>query len=362
MLKSLRLQNFRNYSKRTFEFSDKTTLIVGPNAIGKTNVLEAIYLLATGRSFRAEEEKELVKEGESFFRVDGGLEEKEVSLMGLMGPMGPMRKIYQVNGVNRRQVDFVGNLRAVLFNPQDLEIVVNSPATRRKYLDLVLLQVHKDYRVAIGIYERALRQRNHLLRRIRDENLQFTIYNSQLEYWDRLLVENGKIIHERRKDFLSYLSHWSNSTNLVFPISLHYDHSIISEERLAKYREAEIGAGGTLVGPQRDGFVISQIRNFKSETRNRDVRLFGSRGEQRLAVFAIKLGELEYVNGQSLIINDQSGSKPILLLDDIFSELDHENRHHILEVIPKQQTIMTTTDLHLVEKEFLKHVEVVKLG
>ena len=81
-----------------------------------------------------------------------------------------------------------------------------------------------------------------------------------------------------------------------------------------------------------------------------------------MAVFAIKLGELEYVNGQSLIINDQSGSKPILLLDDIFSELDHENRHHILEVIPKQQTIMTTTDLHLVEKEFLKHVEVVKLG
>lgn len=339
MLKSLNLQNFRNYSKKTFGFSPEITLVVGPNAVGKTNVLEAIYLLATGKSFRAEKEVELILEGADFFRIFGETDKVELELICQIGQIGRHMKALKVNGVNRRQMDFVGNLYAVLFSPQDIEIVTESPAVRRKYLDLVLSQIFKDYRVASSIYERALRQRNRLLKRIRDEG----ISREQLTYWDELLISNGKILHERRREYLIYMS---NLSNLLFPIALTYEHSIISKERLAKYASEEISAGTTLVGPHRDDF---RIWNEK-----REVRLFGSRGEQRMATFELKLGELAF-------IKEKTGEEPILLLDDVFSELDHENRHLLLEVIPKQQTIMTTTDFHLVEKEFLKDVEVIEL-
>lgn len=324
MLNNLVLQNFRNYSKKSFEFGEGTTLIVGPNAVGKTNILEAIYILATGKSFRAENEKELVKEGQSVAKVEAdGLEI-------LWDSRDRFSKLYRINGVGKRMVDFVGNLRAVLFSPQDIEIVADSPSTRRKYLDSILNLVYRDYRVAGRIYERAIRQRNRLLRRIREENLD----RGQLLYWDQLLINNGRVIHDRRREYLNFLG---------FP----YDHSVISAQRLGKYASEEVAAATTLVGPQRDDFTV--IKNGKN------LHAFGSRGEQRLAVFDIKLRELAYVE-------KITGEKPTLLLDDIFSELDHANRHRILEVIPKQQTIMTTTDLHLVEKAAIKNFELVELS
>ncbi len=332
VLKSLSLQNFRSYSKRSFTFGENTTLIVGPNAVGKTNILEAIYLLATGKSFRAEVEKELIKEGSAFAKAsadEGGLEI-------IWDNRDRFSKLYRINGVGKRMVDFVGNLRVVIFSPQDIEIVADSPSTRRKYLDLVLSLVHKDYRIAAHIYERALRQRNRLLWRIREEGLD----QGQLQYWDQLLINNGKIIHDRRREFLNFLSGRED-------LHLDYDHSIISLERLERYAVEEVSAATTLVGPQRDDFRV-QYQKIA-------VKSFGSRGQQRLAIFAIKLGELEYVR-------QSTGEDPTLLLDDIFSELDHANRHRVLGVIPKQQTIMTTTDLHLVEKEYIKHVDVVQLG
>ncbi|MEK7565681.1 MAG: AAA family ATPase [Patescibacteria group bacterium] len=324
MIKKLDLQNFRNYSRRTFDFESQTSLIVGPNASGKTNIFEAIYALAIGKSFRAETEQDVIKENENFSSI------KADNLEILFDNRGRFIKIYKVNGVRKRQGDFVGTLRAVLFCPQDLEIATDSPSTRRKYLDSALTQIFKDYRLSTHIYEKALRQRNRLLWRIREEHLD----RNQLGYWNKLLIENGKIIHERRRDYLKFLG-------------LDYDHSVISEERLERYINEEIAAAITLVGPHRDDFKI--IKN------NKNIRSFGSRGEQRLAVFAIKMGELEYVE-------KITGVAPLLLLDDIFSELDHANRRHILEVIPRQQTIMTTTDLHLVEKAHLKNFQLIELG
>lgn len=333
MLRRLSLQNFRNYSKRTFEFSDKTTLIVGPNAAGKTNILEAIYLLATGKSFRAELEKEVIKEGTEFARVEGD------GLAIIFDNRDRFQKTYQVNGVGKRQVDFIGLLRAVLFSPLDMEIVVNSPSTRRRYLDSVLIQVHKDYRLAAHIYERALRQRNRLLWRIREEGLSPT----QLDYWNELLITNGKIISDRRREFINFLN---DHPSEIFPVQIKYDHSLITPERLAHYATEEIAAAVTLVGPHRDDFQIY--------SGNQNVKSFGSRGEQRLSIFAIKLGELAFVK-------DKTSEDPLLLLDDIFSELDPANRHHLLKIIPDQQTIMTTTDVHLVDKSYLEHVRLISL-
>lgn len=323
MLSKLTLADFRNYGKKSIAFAPGVTLIVGPNAIGKTNIIEAIYFLATGKSFRAETEQEVVKEGEAV----GAIRSENLEI--IFDNRGRFTKIYRVNGVGKRQVDFVGNLRAVLFCPQDIEIATDSPSTRRKYLDSVLNQIFKDYRVATHIYEKALRQRNRLLWRIREEGLE----KSQLEYWNQLLITNGKTIHERRRDYLSYLN-------------LPYDHSVISAERLERYANEEIGAAVTLVGPHRD--------DFKVVVRGKNIKSYGSRGEQRLAVFNIKLGELEYVK-------KVTGVDPVLLLDDIFSELDHENRHKVLEVIPKQQTIMTTTDLHLVDRSAVRGAQLIEL-
>lgn len=338
MLNKLTLQNFRNYSQREFCFFLQATLIVGPNAIGKTNILEAIYLLATGQSFRAEVEKEVIREGSEVSRIIGDLDNKD-QLEISWDSRERFQKLYKVNGVGKRQVDFVGHIFAVLFSPMDLEIVVNGPSIRRKYLDFVLSQVHKDYRVAAHIYERALRQRNRILKQAREEGLRASDIVERLDYWNKLLIENGEIIHRERKSYLEFLS--------GDQIQLHYDHSTITVERLAKYAVEEVGAAATLVGPHRDDFAIFEGK--------RNVRLYGSRGEQRLAVFTLKLGELEY-------IRKQTGTDPILLLDDIFSELDIENRHHVLDVIPKQQTIMTTTDLELIDKNYLKKAEVIELG
>ncbi len=351
MLAKLSLQNFRNYKKREFSLSPTATLIVGPNAIGKTNILEAIYLLATGKSFRAETEKEVIRDEESVARIAGELSgESELEIT--WDKRSRFQKLYKLNGVGKRQVDFVGNVFAVLFSPLDLELVVNGPAVRRRYLDFVLSQVHKDYRVASHIYERALRQRNRILKGAREQGLGARSIVERLSYWNELLIANGQIIHGRRKDYLQFLT---ESQNAVFPIALHYDHSTISTERLAKYAEAEIGAAATLVGPHRDDFKV--FESFEGKTR--DIHLFGSRGEQRLAVLAMKLGELEYLNIQCAMSNGQS--QAILLLDDIFSELDPKNRHHVLEIIPQHQTIMTTTDAGLVGVAYLKTVQLVDL-
>ncbi|MCL4397990.1 AAA family ATPase [Patescibacteria group bacterium] len=328
VLAKLTLQNFRSYSKKIFEFNPGATLIVGPNAIGKTNIVEAVYLLATGKSFRAENEHEMIKVGQQVSRLVGQLGDNELEVD--WDARERFVKTYKVNGVGKRQADFVGNLRAVLFSPQDIELVTDGPAVRRRYLDSVLEQIYKDYRLAAHIYEKALRQRNRLLWRIREEG----ISREQLVYWNNLLITNGQVIHNRRKDYLEFLG-------------LTYDSSVISAERLAKYALEEVAAATTLVGPQRDDFIINH--------HDRPVKAFGSRGEQRLAVFNIKLKELEYVR-------EITGTAPVLLLDDIFSELDHANRHHILEVIPKQQTIMTTTDLHLVDRSALRRAQLIELG
>lgn len=312
-------------------------MLVGPNAVGKTNVLEAIYELATGNSFRAENELDLLREGEKVCRIEGKTDGSELEID--WDSRQRFTKTYKVNGVGKRMVDFVGNLRVVLFEPQDIEIVADSPSTRRRYLDSVLNLVHKDYRVAAHIYERALRQRNRLLWHIRESGIRNQESREMLDYWNGLLINNGQVIHEGRREYLEFLSGQGE-------LKLHYDHSTITQERLNKYAQEEVAAATTLVGPQRDDFSISK--------NNENVKNFGSRGEQRLAIFAIKLGELEYVR-------KITGEDPVLLLDDIFSELDQTNRHHVLKVIPRQQTIMTTTDSHLIEAKMLGNMEIIEL-
>jgi len=285
----------------------------------------------------------------------------EIILTGgeVAGQPTPSKK-YLVNGVSKRMIDFVGNLRSVLFWPEDLELITNSPSLRRKYLDLVLSQVDREYRRCLLSYEKGLRQRNRLLERIRDEG----ISRSQLLFWDQLLIKNGGMLTDKRQQFIEFINNFQFSifnfqSNPLpcrqagnFQFSIYYDKSVISQTRLEQYAREEVEAGTTLVGPHRDDFNI-RIYSDESEL-GRDLSAYGSRGEQRLSVLWLKLGELEF-------ISQKTGERPILLLDDIFSELDNKHRELVLQIIPKQQTIITTTDLHLIEKEYLKEVKIIEL-
>lgn len=345
-LKQIFLQNFRNYSQKEFSLLAGTTLIVGQNASGKTNLLEAIYLLATGKSFRAGLESEMIGYGAEISRVKGEIKSEEKNNLEIILTRGEVagervaRKKYLVNGVTKRQMDFVGCLRAVYFRPEDLELVTDSPSLRRKYLDSVLSQADREYLRSLLSYEKGLRQRNKLLERIRDEGAP----RSQLLFWDQLLIRNGEYLTRKREEFINFVNNYQLS---ILNYQLEYDRSIISPARLEEYANEEVAAAATLVGPHRDDFAF--------KLKDRDLHAFGSRGEQRLAILWLKLAELEFM-AQAI------AGRPILLLDDIFSELDKGHRNLVLEVIPHQQTIITTTDIHQVDPEFRKKLEVVNLG
>jgi len=375
----LALQNFRCFTKKELIFSPQTTIIIGPNATGKTNILESLFLLAVGRSFRADNDREMIAFEKETGRVRCTIEQsgnRAVELEVLLTPgvvMGIKTQIkkYTINGVAKRVLDFVGNFRIVLFWPQDLELVTDSPSLRRHYLDFVLVQVDREYRRNLHSYERGLRQRNKVLEAIRDDGA----HHHQLLFWDQLLIKSGEYITRKREEYIEYLNRIQNSEFRIQNYQLVYNKSVISEARLAQYKEEEVAAAATLVGPHRDDFEF-RIKNYElrktkdtsdggrlslrsydsSEVEeSRNLSHFGSRGEQRLAVLWLKLGELAY-------IEEITGEKPVLLLDDIFSELDHEHRKIIFDIIGNQQTIITTTDLHLIEEDKLKDNKIIELS
>lgn len=350
VLKQICLKDFRNYSQKEFEFSANSTLLVGPNAVGKTNLLEAIYLLATGKSFRAQVVEEMINYGQDLARLRAeiknsqGIESLEIILTAgeILGRRTP-KKRYLVNGVGRRMMDFVGNLRVVYFGPEDLKIILNSPSVRRQWLDSVLEQIDKEYKRANLSYQKGLRQRNKLLEQIRDEGKPKGI----LFFWNKLLLENGEIISQKREEFINFIN---SQPHYFGQIDVFYDKSVISPQRLQRYLDREIASGMTLIGPHRDDFDV-KIKDGEVE---RSLHAFGSRSEQRTAIFSLKLAELEF-----MFVKTQE--RPLLLLDDIFSELDSKRRERLLEVIPKQQTILTTADIDLLEKQYLKKLEVIKV-
>lgn len=341
ILQNLFLQNFRSYTKSEFDFKSGTTLIAGPNTSGKTNLIEAIFLLSTGHSFRAERDIEVIRFGQDLGRVRGETEKRlEVIITR------DSQKKYLVNGVSKRKIDFAGNLPVVLFSPLDLEIIVDSPFLRREFLDEVLKGVDRDYRIASIAYAKGLRQRNALLDKAKETGRRD---DKHLSYWDNLLIENGQTIIKKREELIAF---FNKEEKEIFNFTIFYDKSLISEERLLQYREAEVAAGVTLVGPHRDDFTVHMFNNQRRITHN--VRLFGSRGQQRLVILQLKLLALSF-------IEKAIGERPLLLLDDIFSELDSKYIKHVLSLTIKQQTIITTTHKEFVPKRLLNKMEVVEL-
>lgn len=364
-IKNLSLQNIRLFPKKSLSFTKDLTVIYGPNASGKTNLLEAIFLLSLGKSFHAESEKEMISFSKDVGRISGEVEGMDEELTKLeivlttgdvMDTKTPIKK-QLVNGVPRRMQDFIGKIKVVLFWPQDMDLVTDSPSLRRRYLDYVLVQTDHEYRRTLISYERGLRQRNRLLGAIRDNEVE----TRELLFWDQLLVKNGEYITRKREEYISYINkiqipsaNWRTKFQMNYQMV--YDKSEISQQRLLQYHHQEIAAAATLVGPHRDDLefkIKNKVSSIKSEE-YRSLARYGSRGEQRLAVLWLKLGELAY-------IKEKSRENPVLLLDDILSELDHGHRDIIFEIIGDQQTIMTLTDKHFITGESLKNVQMIEL-
>ncbi|MBI2334519.1 DNA replication/repair protein RecF [Candidatus Daviesbacteria bacterium] len=336
-LKHLSLTNFRNYSSLSLEFNEKSTIFVGNNAVGKSNLLEAVYFLSTTKSGRVDEEGELIKSGESITRVQGtGDSNLEITLQNTRNQFS---KRVKVNGVARRVVDYIGNMPVVLFSPSDINMVTGSPSLRRWHLDMALAQIDPQYKKALTLYEQVLVNRNRVLKRIREGQGRV----DELGYWTDELIKYARVVSDAR---IAFLESMNNFQSPLGKFVFEYKQSFLNKERLLQYNGREVAAAVTLIGPHRDDFVV--------QLGDRNLDHFGSRGEQRTATLAFKLATLEYM-ALSL------GKRPILLLDDVFSELDRSHRAHVVEVVSRQQTLIATVELENLSKNFLKNARILRV-
>lgn len=340
MIKSLALQAFRNYSSRSFEFDHPTTVIVGPNAIGKTSIIEALHMVSTGQSFRAGRVDEMIQFGQELGRVKATVVEGEQTELEVLLTRGEvqgkrtLKSLYSVNGVRRRKKDFVGHLYTVAFRPEDMRLVEGSPSRRRHFLDTPLLVLSSDYARSLTTYEQTLKRRNKLLEQVREGAAPETT----LAYWNLSLIKHGELLQQQRQEFL----HFFRTVDFPLPFSVEYQPSVISQERITIYQKREIAAGHTLVGPHKDDFMV-HLQDPRHQLEKFDIAAYGSRGQQRMAVLWLKVSELAY-------IEQKTGTKATLLLDDILSELDAESRHRVLSLVNERQTLITTAEPKVAEE------------
>lgn len=344
------VQDYRNYSEQTWKFSSGLNVFTAQNGSGKSNLIEALSLLSTAQSWRAKQTEELIRWGQPLARIQavvqlegallGSREETEVEdtanqklqkleqifTPGQVQGRRTNKRLYKVNGVSRRTTDAVGHLLTVLFTPEDMDIFSGGPQQRRRLLDHTLTQVFPAYRQSHKQYEQALRRRNKALQMIQEGRST----PADLFLWDQLLIKHGDIIHQHRSDFLAWLS---DHAGIKESYKVQYDHSVISPARLEQYSRAELGAGHTLVGPHKDDVIVEVLRGGAW----RSVERFGSRGEQRLALIWWKLAAAEF-------IQQKTGQQPVLLLDDVFSELDTTNQGLIELAAQQGQAIVTTVE------------------
>jgi len=338
-LSQIILENFRSYSQKIFEFDPNVNLIIGQNGLGKTNLLEAIYFVATGKSFRALSLRQLIYWGKDMADIraqikdsQGGDKELEVQLVTVrqLTTAKTTRKFY-LNGVEKTRSHYLGLLSVVAFQPEDIRLIAGSPTRRRHLLDEVLSQLDWHYRVALFQYEKALKHRNELLDQIRlGKNLK-----AELFYWDKSLIKNDEIIHHYRGKFIQsandfFSSHPNAEIKTIF---LNFQPSVLSQSVLDKNYQKDLTWGYTSAGNHRDDFSFDNL-NFPDQYRN--LEYWGSRGEQRLAVLALRLAQIAFYE-------QTHQEKPILFLDDVFSELDPNHRQLVIKICQHYQTFFTFT-------------------
>ena len=349
ILRRLRLTSFRSYAELETAFPDGPQVVVGPNAAGKTNLIESLVVAGTGHSHRASLDGELIRWGADFARLEADVESaaagpgrvvSRIELVLTRTSAGGGRKKALVNGVARRPSALGAALPVVLFAPEDMLLIVGAPSGRRGQLDTLVAQTVPAAAATMATYARALTQRNNLLRAVRDG----FAAPDELRFWDGVIVEEGsKIVDWRRGVLASLATPVADAHAEIAPDEPPLELAYLSKEvpgpdettsdairrRLAETAEKEQWNGQTLVGPHRDD--VSFV------TAGRDLSGFASRGQQRTAILALKLATLE-------LLRTTHGRPPLLLLDDVFSELDPQRRAHLVRRIGElPQAFITTT-------------------
>jgi DNA replication and repair protein RecF len=364
-LKTIHLRQFRNYKEQQVDFTAAKTILVGNNAQGKSNLLEAVELLATLRSHRMARDRDLIQDGEIASQINATLQrENGISDLTLTLRRNGRRTV-ALNSENlRRQMDFLGVLNAVQFSSLDLELVRGGPENRRNWLDTLLIQLEPIYAHILQQYNQVLRQRNAFLKQHQDSA---NIQDSELALWDAQLATTGTRVIRRRDRALQRLTPiaqaWhatiSGSTeilqiNYVPSVPLDQNHpEQIQQAFLDKIQlrsVAELRQGTTLVGPNRD-----EVELTINQT---PARQYGSQGQQRTLVLALKLAELQ-------LIEEVVGEPPLLLLDDVLAELDPSRQNQLLDAIQNRfQTLITTTHLGSFDSQWLNSSQIlfVKAG
>ena len=342
-LLSIQLQQFRNYESLSASFGPGVNFLIGRNAQGKTNLLEAIFCLALTKSHRTHVDSQLIQWEKPWANIQADID-KKYGRCNLGITWLPKGKKTKINGLDQRKIsDFVGMCNVVLFAPEDLELVKGAPAMRRRFLDMELGQIQPAYLHALSRYHSVLTQRNQLLKQwtshgmISKEQL-----STQLDVWDAQLIQYGIEVMQRRQKFVMQLTEWAKKihqgiTNGLETLAIQYESAVPGmapdqwEKTLIAQRDRELRQGTTLSGPHRDDLTF--------QVNGQSVQLFGSQGQQRTTALSLKLAEME-------LIHQEIGEYPIVLLDDVLSELDPFRQTQLLETVQKHaQVFITTTSI-----------------
>lgn len=355
-IKKVKLENFRNYDNLEVEFKKDFNLIYGNNAQGKTNILEAIYLSAIGKSFQTNKDSEMIKIGKEKAKVE--IEYKTKDREGKITVEIADKKTFFINGIKQKKIsDIIGKINIVLFYPDNIDIIKGGPAERRRFLDIMISQLKPNYIHILNKYLKTLDQRNAYLKQIKFDNKS----KDMLEIWDESLSRLSYQIYTYRSEYIQKIKEKikvihnkiTNCGQQDEKIEISFISSGKSQkdfyENLLRNRENDIRKGYTSTGSHRDDFDI-YINDKK-------VNVYGSQGQQRTSVLSLKLTELN-------IIQDEIEEPPILLLDDFMSELDENRRNNLTNAIENNQVFITCTDKILVEEKnnTIYHIENAKLS
>lgn len=361
-IKELKLTNYRNYKTLNIEFDDKVNVIIGENAQGKTNLMEAIYLLAFTKSHRTSKEKELIRWDEEYAKIEGRVEKRKTSIPLEIVISGKGKKA-KLNHLEQRKLsDYIGNLNVVMFAPEDLTLVKGPPNVRRRFIDMELGQIQPRYIYHLGQFQKVLKQRNHLLKQMQRDR---SINRMMLSVLTEQLIEHASTILERRFAFLELLRKWAKPihhgiSHQLEELEIEYQATIevlegASKEKIEssfqeKFEQSidkEIERGTTLYGPHRD--------DIHFYVNGKNVQTYGSQGQQRTTALSVKLAEID-------LIYSEVGEYPILLLDDVLSELDDYRQSHLLNTIQgKVQTFVSTTSVDGIHHSTLEKAEIFRV-
>ncbi|MFX3622540.1 MAG: DNA replication/repair protein RecF [Ectobacillus sp.] len=361
-IQELVLQNYRNYEQLELSFEDKVNVIIGENAQGKTNLLEAIYVLAMAKSHRTSNDRELIKWDADYGKIKGKLQKRNssFSLELLISKKGKKAKLNHLEQPKLSQ--YIGEMNVVMFAPEDLNLVKGSPQIRRRFLDMELGQIAPVYLYELSQYQKVLTQRNHLLKSMHSETKK---NEAMLDIFTIQLIEHGVKILKKRFEFLRLLQEWAapihrgisrglEELKIIYKPSIDVSESIdlskmkeVYYENFQSIKQRELFRGTTLIGPHRD-----DLQFFVND---KNVQVFGSQGQQRTTALSLKLAEIE-------LIHSEVKEYPILLLDDVLSELDDYRQSHLLNTIEgKVQTFVTTTSVEGIEHETLKKAKTIRV-